>query len=376
MTSFLSALLLSANALAVPAQFTHQGRLVQPDGTPMTGEVSITFRVMNAETDGTPLWEEAISVSLNNGFYAAVLGANEVDNPLDVDVLKQAPVWLELQVGDEAAMSPRSAIQSVPYATIATEVVGGAVDASNLSIDGSVVVDESGQWVGAAPTVNWADIEDVPPDAFTELGTSCVTGDIPVWNEFTAMWDCEMDQDTLASTSCSDGQILVYQMASGTWDCGTDTNTTLSAPEVQAMVEAMTTLALQSGTTVGGSAVLTESGHAADANAHHSSTSDGLHITPASVTLSDSDTQLVDGKIDLGSEGDDALMAWMLKAQPHLSEDEQRARMDAPDEGAQYDGGVHTIDLSSIVPMVAHPGNPDEGIPSDPTNGANISKIK
>ena len=74
-------------------------------------------------------------------------------------------------------------------------------------------------------------------------------------------------------------------------------------------------------------------------------------------------------------EADDALMAWMLKAQPHLSEEEQRARMVAPDEGAQYDGGVHTIDLSVIVPMVAHPGDPDQGIPSDPTNGANITDI-
>jgi len=46
-----------------------------------------------------------------------------------------------------------------------------------------------------------------------------------------------------------------------------------------------------------------------------------------------------------------------------------------PDEGAIYHGGIHTIDLSEIVPMVAHPGNPDEGIPSDPTNGANISDI-
>ena len=47
----------------------------------------------------------------------------------------------------------------------------------------------------------------------------------------------------------------------------------------------------------------------------------------------------------------------------------------SPDENATYDGGIHVIDLSQIVPMVAHPGNPDEGIPSDPTNGANISDI-
>jgi len=46
-----------------------------------------------------------------------------------------------------------------------------------------------------------------------------------------------------------------------------------------------------------------------------------------------------------------------------------------PDQGAVYDGGVHSIDLSTIRPMVAHPGNPDHGIPSDPTNGANIEDI-
>jgi 3-isopropylmalate/(R)-2-methylmalate dehydratase large subunit len=46
-----------------------------------------------------------------------------------------------------------------------------------------------------------------------------------------------------------------------------------------------------------------------------------------------------------------------------------------PDAGAHYDGGVHTIDLGSIQAMVAHPGNPDRGIPSDPTNGALISEI-
>ena len=47
----------------------------------------------------------------------------------------------------------------------------------------------------------------------------------------------------------------------------------------------------------------------------------------------------------------------------------------APDAGAHYDGGVHTIDLSTIEPMVAHPGDPDRGIPSDPTNGALIREI-
>jgi 3-isopropylmalate/(R)-2-methylmalate dehydratase large subunit len=74
-------------------------------------------------------------------------------------------------------------------------------------------------------------------------------------------------------------------------------------------------------------------------------------------------------------EADDALYDWMVSAQPHLSVEGQKARSVHPDPGAHYDGGVHVIDLSTIVPMVAHPGNPDEGVPSDPTNGANISDI-
>ena len=28
------------------------------------------------------------------------------------------------------------------------------------------------------------------------------------------------------------------------------------------------------------------------------------------------------------------------------------------------EGGIHEIDLARIRPMVAHPGNPDEGVPS------------
>jgi 3-isopropylmalate/(R)-2-methylmalate dehydratase large subunit len=74
-------------------------------------------------------------------------------------------------------------------------------------------------------------------------------------------------------------------------------------------------------------------------------------------------------------EADDILYDWMLKTQPHLDLEVMKSRAVAPDEGAEYTGGVHVINLSEIVPMVAHPGNPDEGIPSDPTNGANITDI-
>jgi len=74
-------------------------------------------------------------------------------------------------------------------------------------------------------------------------------------------------------------------------------------------------------------------------------------------------------------EADDLLFEWMIQSQPHLDRDTQRSLSVQADEGAEYHGGVHIIDMSQIQPMVAHPGDPDKGIPSDPTNGANIADI-
>jgi 3-isopropylmalate/(R)-2-methylmalate dehydratase large subunit len=73
-------------------------------------------------------------------------------------------------------------------------------------------------------------------------------------------------------------------------------------------------------------------------------------------------------------EADGILYDWMEKAQ-NISREHMEQMSVMPDAGAKYDGGVHIIDLSEIVPMVAHPGDPDKGVPSDPTNGANISDI-
>lgn len=72
---------------------------------------------------------------------------------------------------------------------------------------------------------------------------------------------------------------------------------------------------------------------------------------------------------------DEETWRWIAQLRPGADIDALRKRAVVPDKGAVYDGGVHTIDLSAIRPMVAHPGNPDHGIPSDPTNGANIEDI-
>ena len=72
---------------------------------------------------------------------------------------------------------------------------------------------------------------------------------------------------------------------------------------------------------------------------------------------------------------DDETFRWLAEWRPGVDVDRLRSRTVEPDPGAVYAGGIHTIDLSALQPMVAHPGDPDVGIPSDPTNGALIEEI-
>src|SRR5437762_13028792 len=64
-------------------------------------------------------------------------------------------------------------------------------------------------------------------------------------------------------------------------------------------------------------------------------------------------------------EVDDVMLAWIASHRPGADVDALRAKVVTPDPGAVYDGGVHVIDLASIRPMLATPGDPDRGIASD-----------
>jgi 3-isopropylmalate/(R)-2-methylmalate dehydratase large subunit len=74
-------------------------------------------------------------------------------------------------------------------------------------------------------------------------------------------------------------------------------------------------------------------------------------------------------------EVDDTMLQWIAAHRPGASLEALRAKVVTPDPGAHHDGGVHRIDLGAIKPMVATPGDPDHGIPSDPKNGALIPEV-
>jgi 3-isopropylmalate/(R)-2-methylmalate dehydratase large subunit len=74
-------------------------------------------------------------------------------------------------------------------------------------------------------------------------------------------------------------------------------------------------------------------------------------------------------------EADEETLDWIAARRAGVGKERLRAGVLVPDPGAVYGGGVHTIDLAKIPPMVATPGDPARGIPSDPTNGARVDEL-
>ena len=73
---------------------------------------------------------------------------------------------------------------------------------------------------------------------------------------------------------------------------------------------------------------------------------------------------------------DDETFRWLAEWRPGI--DVERAARRAPwrrTRAPSTPAACYTIDLSALRPMVAHPGDPDHGIPSDPTNGAWVAEI-
>ena len=160
MRTLITFLALMGTAHAIPTQLGHQGRLLDADGLSLEGLHTLEFQLYDALEDGTVLWSEVYDVELQNGYYSLILGADELGNPLEDTVLAEDTLYLELTIDEDEELSPRQALNAVPYARLAstaTNVSGGIVDASELRVGGMVVVDGSGDWVSSTPSVDWSE---------------------------------------------------------------------------------------------------------------------------------------------------------------------------------------------------------------------------
>ncbi len=117
-------------AYAAPNLINYQGVLTQPNGTVVTGPVSLQLSLYNVVSGGTPLWQETQTVAIAQGLFNVQLGSvTPLTLPFD------APYFLGVKAGSDPEMQPRQQLTSVPYAlraTIADTVPDQAVTAAKL----------------------------------------------------------------------------------------------------------------------------------------------------------------------------------------------------------------------------------------------------
>lgn len=117
---------------AVPRTVAFGGVLAGSAGTPLpAGSYSVTFTLYDAATGGNALWSETkpVSVAGTQGRFSTLLGDT---TPIPTTVAFDAPYWLGVKIGADAEMTPRLALNSVPYALNSASVLDQTITSSKI----------------------------------------------------------------------------------------------------------------------------------------------------------------------------------------------------------------------------------------------------
>ena len=162
-TAALAAIASTSADAAVPDFMTQQGRLLDATGAPINGELSFVFSIYDAANEGAVLWTETTNVTLSDGFFTVQLGSATA---LDPAVFDGSTRYLGVRVGADEEMTPRQALVATPYAFAANRAdsaltavnATGDITPSSVSVNGSEVINSSGVWVGAQPTIDFGSL--------------------------------------------------------------------------------------------------------------------------------------------------------------------------------------------------------------------------
>lgn len=234
--ALLAMLSVPAIASAAPLEIPHQGRLVDSTGVPLEGDHNVTVSLFDVGNGGTPMWNEDITATFDNGFYAVTLGRTS-SNPLKTSFTEGA-LYLQIAVDGGPALD-RLKVGSVPFALnseVSRSVRGGSVDATSISINGTEVISSDGTFTG---TVS---------DTLDEL--SCSHSQIAKWNNSASAWEC--GDEVLRSISCANGQIVTWNNSAAAWQCADLT----SAEDILGVIQG-SPIALAAGSTVDGKGIST-----------------------------------------------------------------------------------------------------------------------
>ncbi|MBN2227473.1 MAG: hypothetical protein JW763_08915 [candidate division Zixibacteria bacterium] len=126
-----------AFADGAPSTILYQGRLTQANGSPITTATEITFKIYPTIDGVSALFTKDTSLTPDeNGVFTVELG------PLDISShLQGTKRYLGITVGDDAEMSPRQVLTSVPYAISAENakyIADNSVTTGKIA-DGAIV---------------------------------------------------------------------------------------------------------------------------------------------------------------------------------------------------------------------------------------------
>ena len=201
-------LLLSTNALAVPTELVHQGRLFDSGGLALSGTQDLSFALYDTASGGSAVWSEDLTaVPFDNGYFSVQLGQTSA---LDSTILDGSTLYLGITVNSGAEMTTRVPLLSVPYAVragVATSLAeGGAVDTTEVRVNGPTLIAGDGS-IDASHITGLAD-----QDTLRDLG--CDADDVAFFSG--GAWTC-VDVSTLTIDA---GQLVgtvdISQLPTGT----------------------------------------------------------------------------------------------------------------------------------------------------------------
>lgn len=115
----------------IPKLISYQGKLTDSSGKPVSdGTYTITFRIYEQESGGSPLWSETQTITVQKGIFSTQIGATK-----DLNLAFDKPYFLGIQVGTDTEMSPRQRLSSAAYAFKATNATEAthAISADTLT---------------------------------------------------------------------------------------------------------------------------------------------------------------------------------------------------------------------------------------------------
>jgi Collagen triple helix repeat (20 copies) len=136
-----------------PALVQYQGRLATNVGAPLTQTgLPVVFRLYSQASGGTALYIEMQSVDVVDGLFSTAIGQV---TPLPQSLFdSQGTLYLGVTLGTDQEAQPRTRLVSVPFAlrarssAQADDVPDKDITPRSISVNGQLVIDANGNWVG------------------------------------------------------------------------------------------------------------------------------------------------------------------------------------------------------------------------------------